>query len=129
MKVYTASVIGAGMGGRLSINALVESPRFRLLAVADLRADVRKQLYQMNPNIKLYPSHTELFADCPTDVVCVSTFPPSHREVTLDALELNLAGILVEKPLGDTAAATARASCMPSRRTGCEWQCPTGCSN
>ncbi|MCE5258742.1 MAG: Gfo/Idh/MocA family oxidoreductase [Chloroflexi bacterium] len=105
MQVYTASVIGGGMGGRLSMNALVVSPRFRLIAMADLRADVRKHLYEMNPNIKLYASHKDLFADCPTDVVCVSTFPPSHREVTLDALKLNLAGILCEKPLGDTAAA------------------------
>ena len=105
MKVYSASVIGGGMGGKLSMNAIVASPRLRLAAVADLRADVRKQLHELNPNIKLYASHRELLADCPTEVVCVSTFPPSHREVVLDALELNLAGILCEKPLGDTTAA------------------------
>lgn len=105
MKVYSASVIGGGMGGKLSMNALVASPHFRLMAMADLRADVREELHQLNPDIKLYASHQELFADCPTDVVCVSTFPPSHREVVLDALKLNLAGILCEKPLGDTAEA------------------------
>ncbi|MHB9033331.1 MAG: Gfo/Idh/MocA family protein [Anaerolineae bacterium] len=105
MKVYTASVIGGGMGGKLSINALRASSRFRLLAAAGLRADVRDQLQELYPGIKLHTSHKDLFADCPTDVVCVSTFTPSHREVVLDALKLNLSGILCEKPLGDTHAA------------------------
>jgi predicted dehydrogenase len=105
MKVHTASVVGGGTGGKLSMNALVASSLFHLVAVADLRADVRRELHQLNPNIKLYASHQELFSECPTDVVCVSTFPPSHCEVVLDALKLNLAGILCEKPLGDTARA------------------------
>ena len=52
---------------------------------------------------------TEMFAQCPTDVVCVSTYAPSHERIVLDALELPaLKGILVEKPLGDTAAAGRR---------------------
>ena len=46
-----------------------------------------------------------MFAECPTEVVCVSTWPPSHREVVMDALRLAPQGILCEKPLGDTAAA------------------------
>jgi hypothetical protein len=37
---------------------------------------------------------------CASDVVCVSTFPPSHEEVALAALDLRLKGMLVEKPLG-----------------------------
>jgi predicted dehydrogenase len=49
-----------------------------------------------------------MFAECPTDVVCVSTFPPSHEEVALAALQLPLKGIVVEKPLGDTAASGHR---------------------
>jgi predicted dehydrogenase len=42
----------------------------------------------------------------PTDVVCVSTYAPSHEPLVCDVLTLpSLRGILVEKPLGDTAAA------------------------
>jgi predicted dehydrogenase len=44
-----------------------------------------------------------MFEAVPTDVVCVSTWPPSHLEITSDALDLPLCGILVEKPLADTA--------------------------
>ena len=46
-----------------------------------------------------------MFNQCPTDIVCVSPWPPSHLDVTRDALDLSLKGILVEKPLGDTAVA------------------------
>ena len=45
-----------------------------------------------------------MLEECPTDVVCVSTWPPSHLEVARDALDLPLTGILVEKPLADNAA-------------------------
>ena len=105
MQCYTASVIGGGMGGKLSMDALVASPRFELVAAADLREDVRKELAARYPDVRLFPDHQTLLANCSTDVVCVSTFPPSHRQVALDALRMELKGMLCEKPLGDTAAA------------------------
>jgi predicted dehydrogenase len=46
---------------------------------------------------------------CPTDIICVSTYAPSHEPIVRDVLKLpNLRGILVEKPLGDTAKAGRR---------------------
>jgi predicted dehydrogenase len=105
MQPLTASVIGGGHGGRLSLDALAKSPHFRLVGAVDLRADVRAQLAQRHPGIRIFATHQELFAACPTDVVCVSTWAPSHAEVTRDALAMPLKAILVEKPLGDTYAA------------------------
>jgi len=104
----TASVVGGGFGGRLSMNALVASDRFELAAVADINQDARQALQKDYPGIKTFTTHREMFEACPTDVVCVSTWAPSHEEVTMAALELGLKGILVEKPLGDTAAAGGR---------------------
>ena len=49
-----------------------------------------------------------MFADSPTDIVCVSTWAPSHEEIVVDALEYPLRGILVEKPLGHSAASGRR---------------------
>jgi predicted dehydrogenase len=106
--IYTASVIGAGMGGQLSIQALAASERYQLVAVADLRPEVCKELESQYPGLRTFTSHQEMFALCPTDVVCVSTYAPSHEAITLDALELPLKGILVEKPLGDTYASGQR---------------------
>ena len=103
--VYTAAVIGGGVGGKLSLDALTASERFQPVAAADLRPETRAELEQRYPGLRTYPTHQELFAECPVDVVCISTYPSSHREVALAALELPLKGILVEKPLGDTTRA------------------------
>ncbi|WP_227013653.1 Gfo/Idh/MocA family protein [Paenibacillus psychroresistens] len=108
MKKLTTSVVGGGQGGRLSMHALSVSEHFELVAIADLRPEVCEQLKLTYPGIATFATHQEMFAECPTDVVCVSTFPPSHEEVTMDALKLPLKGILVEKPLGHTAQSGRR---------------------
>jgi predicted dehydrogenase len=107
---FTASVVGAGTGGRLSLKALTASDRFDLVAAADLRADVRRTLEHDFPGLRTFASHDEMLRACPTDIVCVSTYPPSHEEVTADALAAlpELKGLLVEKPLGHTAASGRR---------------------
>jgi predicted dehydrogenase len=108
-SVLTASVIGCGMGGRLSLEALAASPLFRLVAAADLRPEIHPSLERDFPGVRIFGSHREMFTQCPTDVVCVSTYAPSHEAMVCDALELpSLRGILVEKPLADSAASGRR---------------------
>lgn len=107
--VYTAAVIGGGFGGRLSLDALKNSARYQLVAAADLRAETRAALEKDYPGLRTFATPAELFEKCPVDVVCVSTYPPSHEEVSMAALALpGLKGILVEKPLADTAAGGRR---------------------
>lgn len=108
MRQFTASVVGGGAGGTLSMEALQHSDRFQLVAMADLNPAVCAQAKERFPQIQIYATHEELFEATPTDVVCVSTYPPSHEAVALAALALPLKGILVEKPLGHTAAAGRR---------------------
>jgi predicted dehydrogenase len=108
-RPLTASVIGCGTGGRLSLEALSASPFFRIVAAADLRPEVRASLEREFPELRTFGSHQEMFTHCPTDVVCVSTYAPSHESIVLDAIEMpSLCGILVEKPLADTADAGRR---------------------
>ncbi len=108
-RPLTAAVIGGGAGGQLSLNALAQSPLFELVAAADLRPDVCAMLREKYPGLQTFANHRALFDAVKVDVVCVSTFPPSHEEVTLDALDrLPLRGIVVEKPLGHTAASGKR---------------------
>ena len=98
---YTAAVVGAGSGGKLSMQALSSLGRFELIAVADWSEEARREAQAGYPGIRTFATHREMFAQCSPDVVCISTWPPSHLEVTRDALELPLKGILVEKPLAD----------------------------
>lgn len=105
---FTASVVGGGGGGRLSMNALVKSDRFELLAAADISPEVCTALAEEFAGIKTFASHEEMFAACPTDVVCVSTWAPSHEQIATDALKPGLKGMLVEKPLAHTAASAGR---------------------
>ncbi|HEU5104014.1 MAG TPA: Gfo/Idh/MocA family oxidoreductase [Roseiflexaceae bacterium] len=124
-NVYTAAVVGGGAGGKLSLAALAASDRFQPLAAADLRADVREELAARYSGLRVFASHTEMFEACPVEVVCVSTYPPSHQQVALDALKLPLKGILVEKPLGDTVAA-GRAILAAIRERGLPMVVPHG---
>src|SRR4051812_32348258 len=105
-KKYTASVVGGGLGGKLSLRALAKSEYFELIAACDLRPEVCEELQKEFPGLQTYRSYREMFAKCPTELVCVSTLPPSHEAITLAALDqLPLKAILVEKPLGHTTAA------------------------
>ena len=94
-RKFTASVVGGGAGGRLSMKPLHASERFQLVAAADTRPEVCRDLEEKFPGIRTFSSHQEMFTKCPTDVVCVSTWPASHEEVTMAALQLPLKGILV----------------------------------
>ncbi|MFN8465304.1 MAG: Gfo/Idh/MocA family oxidoreductase [Caldilineaceae bacterium] len=103
-RVYTAAVVGGGAGGNLSMAALAASERFELAALADISPAARAAASERYPGIQTFADHRQMLASAPVDVVCVATWPPSHLEVTQDALALPLCGILVEKPLADTAA-------------------------
>ncbi|MBN1640872.1 MAG: Gfo/Idh/MocA family oxidoreductase [Anaerolineae bacterium] len=98
---YRAGVVGAGSGGTLSMRALAASPRYELVAVADLSEEARRRAKDAYPEVRTYATHGEMLASCALDVVCVSTWPPYHLSVTRDALAHPLRGILVEKPLAD----------------------------
>ncbi len=125
MKKLTLSVVGGGFGGRLSMDGIKDSSMFELKAVTDIRPETCRELEQKYPGIRTFCDHREMFEVCPTDVVCVSTYPPSHEPITMDALKLPLKGILVEKPLGHTAA-SGRAILEAVRKKGIPMAVPHG---
>ena len=84
--------------------ALAASERFDLVALSDISPAARAAASERYPALQTFGDHRQMLASTPVDVVCVATWPPSHLAVTADALALPLRGILVEKPLSDTAA-------------------------
>jgi predicted dehydrogenase len=108
VKKLTVSVVGGGAGGRLSLNAAACSEYYELVGLADLRPEVGAELGRKFADLQFFTDFREMFRVCPTDVVCVSTYPPSHEEVALEALKLPLKAILVEKPLGHCVSSGRR---------------------
>ncbi|MDL9978742.1 Gfo/Idh/MocA family protein [Microbacterium sp. ASV49] len=105
-RPLTAAVIGAGAGGTLSIDALLASDDFTLVAVADMSEAALERVRAKDSAIATYTSAEEMFAASPAEVVCVSTYAPTHLPLTRAALGIpGLKGLLVEKPLGDTTSA------------------------
>src|SRR6516165_5184845 len=108
MDKLTVSFVGGGTGGRLSLDAVAASEYYQPAALADLRQEVSPELREKYPELLTFTDFREMFRTCPTDIVCVSTYPPSHELVTLAALKLALKAILVEKPLGHSVASGRR---------------------
>jgi len=105
----TANVVGCGIGGRLSIGGLKAAKSYELVAVADLRPEACREIQDEYPNIRTFTDYRTMFRECPADVVCVSTYAPTHEPIAMAAMDTtSLKGILVEKPLGDTAASGRR---------------------
>jgi len=98
------------------MRGVAASSRFELVAVADVDEGARQRAEDAFCGIRTFATHEEMFAACPTDVVCVATWPPSHLPITEAALDLPLTGIVVEKPLGDTAQAGRRIAELIKRR-------------
>jgi predicted dehydrogenase len=103
----TATVIGAGAGGTLSIDALIASDRYDLIGVADMSEASRARVTEKTAGtVATFATYQEMFETCPADVVCVSTYAPAHLEMTIAAVKTGVVrGMLVEKPLGETTAA------------------------
>jgi predicted dehydrogenase len=100
-----AVVVGAGAGGTLSIDALMASDRYELVGVADVSEAARERVRQRT-GVPTFADHQELFEATAPDVICISTYAPTHLPITEVALaQPGLRGLLVEKPLGDTVAA------------------------
>ena len=78
--MLTASVIGAGMGGSLSLAGLAASPHFKLLAVADTAPIALARAQQQYPHLHCFRDAEGMLERVPTDVVCVSTRQPCMRE-------------------------------------------------
>ena len=104
----TVSIVGGGTGGLLSLQAAAASEDYQPVALADLRPEVGAEIGRKYSELRTFADFHEMFRDCPTDVVCVSTYPPSHETVTLEALKMPLKAILVEKPLGHSVASGRR---------------------
>lgn len=123
--MLSASVIGCGHGGGLSLDALENSDTFELVAAVDPSVVARKRVAERFPNVRLFADSREMLAERLTDVVCIATPAPSHASIAREALRYNPKGLLLEKPLACDVA-TAKALLGEVRDASCPVVVPHG---
>lgn len=96
--------------------ALAASPRFELVGVTDISAAARSRVETDFPGVPTFADHEQMLAEAPADVVCVSTYAPTHLALAEAAVAAGARGLLVEKPLGDTTEAGTRILAMMRER-------------
>ncbi len=123
--MLTASVIGCGHGGGLSLDALSNSSDYALVAAADPSADTRKRVADQFPDVRLFANFHDMLAECRTDVVCIATPAPSHASIAREVLLQSPKGLLLEKPLACDVA-TAEELLRAIRDAACPVVVPHG---
>lgn len=96
-------VVGAGHWGPNLIRNFLESPRSRVVGVADTDECRRAQVLTRYPGIDGYSSADELFARGDIDAVVIATPTATHYPLAKAALARRL-HVLVEKPLARSIA-------------------------
>jgi len=108
------------------MTGLYNSEDYELAAVTDMRLEVGEELKREYPQIRTFTKYQDMLEQRPTDVVCVSTYAPTHEEITLAALKQpGLRGLLVEKPIGHSAA-SGRRIVEAARKQGIPMVVPHG---
>jgi predicted dehydrogenase len=101
-------VVGAGMVGQVAhIANYQQLDGCRIIALADLRTELRQRVGERFGIKRLHPSHLELLKDPEIDAVVVVTNRPATGPVVLDALEAGK-HVISEKPMAHTLAQATR---------------------
>ena len=98
-EALRVGVVGAGTGGMLSIRAVQGSERYDLVGVADVSQAARARAVQEGVRAEMFPDAATLLDGVRPEVICVSTFAPSHARIVGQALESGVRGVLLEKPI------------------------------
>lgn len=96
------ALVGCGVWGKNILRVLTESPRARLVAVADAHPARRAEAADRARTAAIVPSLDDAL-DLGVDAVAIATPAPTHASLVLRAIEAG-AHVFVEKPLALTPA-------------------------
>jgi predicted dehydrogenase len=118
--VRNVAIIGAGLQAKRRATPIAEDSRFKIVAVVD--RDEKKGARLAGPlGAKVSTDWRTVVANPDIEIVLVLTYPDTHAEISIAALEAGK-HVLCEKPLTRTEA-EARALVDAAKRTGRTLKC------
>lgn len=106
-KTVRVLVVGCGNMGASHAVAYQLLDGFEIAGIVS-RGDSKKHLNEkLGSEYALFDSYTEALAVTKPDAVCISTYPDTHEEYAIQAMEAG-AHVFLEKPVADTVAGAER---------------------
>lgn len=97
MEKLKFGLIGGGMAGPLTANALKDIPEAELVSFCDLNSELFES-YEEYGAKKFYTDYNNMLKQEDIDVVCIATPPFHHKEAVIAASEAGK-HVIVEKPI------------------------------
>jgi predicted dehydrogenase len=106
-KTVRVMVVGCGNMGASHAVAYQLLDGFEIVGIVS-RGDSKKRLNEkLGGEYALFDSYTEALAVTKPDAVCISTYPDTHEEYAIQAMEAG-AHVFLEKPVADTVVGAER---------------------
>ncbi len=111
-KKIDVLVVGCGNMGTSHARAYHKLEGFKIAGLVSRRPDSRNRLSKELGGLPTFGDYLQALSETQPDAVCISTYPSTHAEYTIKALEAG-AHVFVEKPIAETvedAEAVVRAA-------------------
>ncbi|WP_439490693.1 Gfo/Idh/MocA family protein [Algoriphagus sp.] len=100
-------VVGCGNMGIAHATAYHNFPEFEICGLVSRGESKRKLNEELQADYPLFSDFDEALTQSKPDAVCISTYPDTHENFAIKALE-NGCHVFIEKPLADTIAGCER---------------------
>lgn len=99
MARYRTAVVGCGGIGRNHAHAYHEHDSFELVGLADIDEAVLDRAHEEYPDAGRFTDVDTMLEEAVPDVLSICTSHRSHANLTVEAAEFGLEGIICEKPM------------------------------
>ena len=101
----SAAIIGLGGPCRSHNTAYMGLSNVKVIAACEASEERLSAFIDENPDVRGYTNAKDLFENEDVDIVSIVTNTPSHRDLTVAAVESGVQAVLCEKPMAHSLAA------------------------
>lgn len=98
-KTYRVGIIGCGGMGHSHSRAYAKNPATELVAAMDIKEESVKKLAEEYSIPAVYTDYKEMLAKEELDIVSITTWQGVRAEITVEAANAGIKGIIGEKPM------------------------------